>query len=110
VTKTIPWYVWLIPIAVLLVATTRMPYGYYTFTRIVVCGAAIWFAWLGWNEGQVGKALSVLLVLVAVLFNPVIPVHLNRGVWFYLGMLAAAVFAAQLVFVRFRRGIEHDHL
>ena len=47
--KSIPWWVWIIPTAFLLVAMARLPYGYYTFTRILVCGIAAWFAIVGWK-------------------------------------------------------------
>jgi hypothetical protein len=99
-TKSIPWYVWLIPVALLLIATARLPYGYYTLTRIVICAAAALFAYAGWNEGQVARSFSVLLGLVAILFNPIIPIHLSRNVWFYLDVAGAAVFAAHLIVVR----------
>ena len=97
-TKSIPWWVWLIPIALLLIATARLPYGYYTFTRIVVCAMGALFAFLLWNAGKIGRTLAVTLGLTAVLFNPIIPVHLNRNDWFYLDIIAAAVFAAGMVF------------
>jgi hypothetical protein len=38
--------------------------------------------------------------LLAVLFNPLIPIYLSRGTWFYFDLLAAALFAAHLLFVR----------
>jgi hypothetical protein len=100
--KTIPRLVWIVPAAVLVIATARLPYGYYTFTHIVTCGIASWIAFVGFQEGPAIKAWSVALVLIAVLFNPIIPVHLNRLTWFYLDLCAAAVFAAHLIFVRQR--------
>jgi hypothetical protein len=54
--KSIPWCLWLIPIAVLLIATQRLPYGYYTITRIVACGFAGFFTWVAWNDNSVSRA------------------------------------------------------
>jgi uncharacterized membrane protein YhaH (DUF805 family) len=80
----------------------RLPYGYYTFTRIVTCGIAALIALVGFRERPAVQAWSVLLALIAVLFNPFLPIHLNRSIWFYLDLGAAAVFIAHLVFVRKR--------
>jgi hypothetical protein len=72
-------------------------YGYYTFTRIVTCGIAGVIAFAGFRDRAVVQAWSVLLALVAVLFNPIVPVHLDRQTWFYLDLGAAAVFVAHLI-------------
>jgi hypothetical protein len=98
--KSIPWWVWLIPIALLLIAIERMPYGYYTFTRIVICGFAALFAFVAWEDSLVSRLWSAIFGLLAVLFNPLIPIYLSRGTWFYFDLLAAALFAAHLLFVR----------
>ena len=37
----IPWWVWPITAALLIIATFDLPYGYYTILRIVVCGFAV---------------------------------------------------------------------
>ena len=79
--KSIPGWVWLIPITLLLVATARLPYGYYTFTRVVVCALAALIAIATWHDSQIGRAWSVLFELVAILFNPVVPIFLNRNIW-----------------------------
>jgi hypothetical protein len=100
--RSIPWWVWLIPIVVVALATARLPYGYYTFTRLVVCGAAILFAFTSWNERPMGQAFAVVLVLLALLFNPIKPVYLKRETWFYLDWLAAGIFALNLIVVRLR--------
>ncbi len=46
------------------------------------------------------EPVSPSVPLIAVLFNPFIPIHLNRVVWFYLDLGAAAAFLAHLVLVR----------
>jgi hypothetical protein len=99
--KSIPWWLWLIPIALLFIATQRMPYGYYTFTRIVVCGFAGFLAVIAWeDEGLASRIWAVTLGLVAILFNPIFPIYLSRAVWFKLDVGIAIIFAAHLAFVR----------
>jgi hypothetical protein len=98
--QQIPWWLWLIPIALLVIAIERMPYGYYAFTRIVVCGFGALLAFVAWEDGPVSRLWSVIFGLLAVLFNPMIPIYLNRDSWFYFDLLAAVLFAAHLLFVR----------
>ena len=96
--KSIPWWLWLVPIAVLLTATAKLPYGYYTFTRIVICGSLAFIAVAGWERY---RFWSVAFALLAVLFNPIFPIFLHRGTWLYFDVGTAALFAAHLIFVRF---------
>jgi Family of unknown function (DUF6804) len=77
--KSIPHVAWIIPLIVLLIATAQLPYGYYTFTRIMTCGAAAFIAIVGFQESPAIQAWSVLLLAIAVLFNPFVPIHLTRG-------------------------------
>lgn len=98
--RSIPRFVWIVPAVLLAVAVARLPYGYYTFTRVVTSGAAILIAIAGFEERLPNRGWSVLFVLTAVLFNPLIPIHLDRATWFYLDLGAAAVFVAHLLLVR----------
>jgi hypothetical protein len=100
--KSIPRVVWLVPAIILVIATARLPYGYYTFTRFVTCGVATLIAIVGFQERPIVQTWSVLLALIAVLFNPFVPIHLTRAIWFYLDLGTAAVFIAHLIFVRQR--------
>jgi hypothetical protein len=98
--KSIPRIVWLMPPILLVIAILRLPYGYYTFTRIVTCGVAAFIAFVGFQERAAIQVWSILLVLIAVLFNPFVPIHLNRSIWFYLDLITAAIFIAHFLFVR----------
>lgn len=100
--KSIPWWLWLIPIVMLLIATQRWPYGYYSITRIVVCGFAGFLAWIGWEDTSTSRAWSTVFGLAALLFNPIFPIFLGRGTWFYLDPGVALIFATHLGFVRFQ--------
>ncbi len=101
--KSIPWWVWLVPIVMLFIATERMPYGYYTFTRIVVCGFAALLAYVAWEEETTESGIwAVILALVAVLFNPIVPVYLKRATWAYFDVGTAILFFVHWAFVRLR--------
>jgi hypothetical protein len=102
--KSIPIWVWAIPVVLLVVATARLPYGYYTFTRTVTSGAAALIAFVGLRERPGFLTWATLLILIVVLFNPFVPVRLNRSTWFYLDLATAGVFTAHLFLVRQRTG------
>ena len=92
--KSLPWWLWLLPIALLVVAAWRLPYGYYALMRILACGFAGFFAFLSWEkERTTARAWFVAFVVVAVLFNPVLPIHFKRAAWSYLDLGAAVLFA-----------------
>jgi len=98
--KSVPRIAWAIPVALLIVASSRMPYGYYTFTRIVTCGMAISVAILGLRERFLIKSWSLPFMAIAVLFNPLVPIHLHRTTWFFLDLGTAIIFFAHAIFVR----------
>jgi len=98
--KSIPRIVWVVPALLSLVAIWRLPYGYYTFTRIVTCAAAVLIAAAGAQERPVVQTWSFLLLAAAVLFNPFVPIQFNRATWFYLDLAVAATFLLHLFFVR----------
>jgi hypothetical protein len=77
----------------------RLPYGYY-ITHIVTCGSAALIAIAGFRARSSAQAWSDPLSLIAVLFNPIVPIHLNRSAWFYLDLGAAGIFITHLIFVR----------
>src|SRR5208282_1045481 len=97
--RSIPRVVWIVPTILLMIATLKLPDGYYTFTKIVTCGVAAILSFAG-SQGNPISQWSVLLALVAVLFNPVIPIHLSRPTWVFLDFGTAAAFAAHLILIR----------
>src|SRR5262249_11765146 len=107
---SIPRLVWLGPPIILVIAIARLPYGYYTFTRIVTCAVATLIAILAYQERRSLDLWCILFAMVAVLFNPLIPIHLSRATWFYLDLGAAAVFTAHLIFVRQKVVEERTHV
>jgi glucose-6-phosphate-specific signal transduction histidine kinase len=57
----------------------QVPYGYYQFLRLVSLPL---FGILAINEYKRGYyALVILCICAALLFNPIIPVYLERSIW-----------------------------
>lgn len=78
--------------AMLLAAVGPWPYGYYQLLRLVVCGAGAYFAYTTYQWGKL-RAVWVFGA-IAVLFNPLLPVHLTREIWAVIDVVCAAAFIA----------------
>ena len=77
--------------AVLLVgALGKWPYGYYTLLRLVVCAAALFVTVFSYQQKHLWATWC--FAVVAVLFNPVMVVHLSRQIWGPIDVVAAALF------------------
>lgn len=84
---------WLFPATLLVVALMRLPYGYYTLLRLIVCGCAGFSAWLIYARSN-GRISMAVLTAVALLYNPFVIVRLNRGEWAPINLATAAIFAS----------------
>lgn len=82
----------------LVAALADWPYGYYQLLRFVTCGVAAYIAYLAYQRQKMWAAW--LFGLIAVLFNPLIPVHLNRGAWAVIDFTCALVFVFCALFLK----------
>lgn len=86
----------MVPAAALLAgALLRLPYDYYTLLRIGITAAAIWAIFLSYQRTQKYGGTAVVGLTIALLFNPIIPIHLSRALWFPVDLAAAAWFGFQ---------------
>lgn len=79
---------------VLLLITTfvdlNIGYGYYQFLRWCVCVYSCIKAVQLYSSG---KQLFILFAIIAVLFNPIAPIYLDKGLWKILdGVVAITIF------------------
>jgi hypothetical protein len=88
-----------IPAGMLVLALGRWPYGYYMLLRVVVAATALLLAGLIYQQAKSFTLWLGLFLIVGIVFNPIVPLHLTRGVWSILNVLAAAIFAGHF-FVR----------
>lgn len=87
-----------IAIVVLLVSFLPWPYGYYTLLKLVVTGVAIYYAYYIYKVIRKKNFWFWLLVIVAILFNPVIPVYLwNKGLWMIIDIFVVIFFVGLIV-------------
>jgi hypothetical protein len=74
-----------------LIALFHMPYGYYTFLRIAVFACCVATAIIGFKRENT-KKWAWVSIAIAILFNPIIPVHLDRDDWKIFNVGVAAFF------------------
>jgi hypothetical protein len=74
------------------------PYGYYILLRWIVCAVAIVFALHG-NFVESAWAIWVFGSL-AILFNPLVPVHLSRNAWAPIDVASAIAFVVGAVLLK----------
>ena len=95
-----PWMIFVNPAAMMALAILPMPYGYYQFLRLVTVIAAGWIAAYFWTNNRLVWAIP--MGFVALLFNPVFRISLEREVWAPLNLVAAIMFIAAMVSSRSR--------
>ncbi len=80
----------LIAVTMLLISLADLPYGYYQLLRFVTCGVAMYVAYTAYKWQKVWVVW--LFGFVALLFNPLIPIHLSRELWQPIDVLCALTF------------------
>jgi hypothetical protein len=83
---------WIAPLVVMGIGVLPMPYGYYNILRVVVCVSAVFMA-VRAMKSEKGQLVPWLFGGLALLYNPILPVHLNdRAIWMMVNAFAAIVF------------------
>ena len=86
----------IIPITVLIIGLqSGHSYGYFTFLRIVVFIGA--FVYSALCAGEDNQLFQTLFLFLAVLYNPFIPIHLNREIWIVINVATIILFIGGLV-------------
>jgi len=75
--------------ALLLIAIAHLPIGYYTFLRIVVCITSVIIG-IAYFESK--KPLTVLFLIIAILFNPIVSIYLSKAIWVPIDIITAIIF------------------
>lgn len=94
------WF-FIIPIATLLLGLADMPSGYYSFLRIVVCISSCLYAYWSYCFSEKVNIGVIIFVLIAILFNPIIPVYLyDSGTWGVIDVITAIIFGFFYFFIK----------
>ncbi|MCX5633326.1 MAG: hypothetical protein NTW93_06615 [Phycisphaerae bacterium] len=87
----------LLVVAMLLLALADLPYGYYQLLRFVVCGVAVYIAYMAYTWQKMWAVW--LFAFIAILFNPLVPIHFSRELWQVLDFICAILFIVSLFVV-----------
>lgn len=79
-------------------ALTDWPYGYYQLLRLVVCGGAVCVAHSAFTWKKIWAVW--LFGIIALLFNPLIPIHLSRELWKPIDVVCAILFFVMPVLLK----------
>ena len=94
----------IVSITMLLLALPEgWPYGYYILLRWVVCGSSAYIAFVA--NGVERRGWMWGMGFIALLFNPLVPVHLDKATWTLIDLAVAVVFVIALVEFRKKK---HD--
>lgn len=86
----------LITAVLLFAAAGRHDYDYYTLLRCVGCGVA---AFTAFQAMQDKKGWLFVFVILAVILNPIAPLHLKRDTWAFVDATAAVLLLASIVII-----------
>ena len=86
------FWIFLIAIALLLIGLADLPTGYYTLVRIVVCLVSALSCYLSYKSDEKIGIATVTFAVLAILFNPIIPIYLqDKGMWTVIDIVAAVL-------------------
>ncbi len=63
------------------------PYGFFTLLRLVVFGTTVYLSWLAYRSER--QIWAWAFGFIALVFNPLIPLHLGRDLWMAVDLLVA---------------------
>ena len=78
------------------------PYGYFQLLRFVVCGVSAYVAFTAYTWEKLWA--TWVFGVIAVLFNPLTPIHLSREIWQPIDFICAVLFIISIFILK-----ETDH-
>ena len=89
--------IYILSIALLLIGLADLPTGYYIFLRIIVCIASCIGSYQSYQTDESVGIATISFALLAILFNPIIPIYLyDKDVWSVLDLVAAFMLGIRL--------------
>jgi len=88
-------------IMLILAIPTFWAYGYYVLLRWVVTISAVFLLSLAYESK---KTLWLFLMgMIAILFNPIIPVHLDKETWVVIDFIVAIIFLVSISKIKYKK-------
>lgn len=86
----------------LFLAILDWPYGYYTLLRIIITAVSAYYAYYLY-ENKLNETLKFWfwgLIFIAILFNPIFPIYLDRETWGLIDIITALFFVGMILKVK----------
>lgn len=78
-----------------------LPYGYFTFLRFVVCAVGFYLAYKIYEENKASLWVWAFGG-IAVLFNPIIIIHLQREQWWIIDLIVGIFFVSSIFLIKIK--------
>lgn len=78
----------------LFIAILPLPYGYYQLLRFAICGIGAFIAYRAYELKR--RSWVWIMGIIAFLFNPLIPVHLDKATWSFIDFIVAIIFLVSI--------------
>ncbi|MGK2849102.1 MAG: DUF6804 family protein [Minisyncoccota bacterium] len=76
-----------------------LPYGYFTLLRFIVCIVGVYLAYKIYEDNK--KSLLVWVFgFIAILFNPIIVIQLQREQWWVIDLVVGIFFVLSIFLVK----------
>lgn len=78
--------------SMLFLGAAPLPYGYYMLLRLIACGVFAFAAFIAFDRKS--KALPWTYGFMALVFNPIIKIHLPKEMWAFVDVAAGVLLLA----------------
>ena len=68
------------------------PYGFYIFLRLIVTITAVYIIFDTYKNFKSINETIIIFSIIAILYNPIIPVHLTREIWLPINFVTAGIY------------------
>lgn len=84
----------LVSIILLIIGVVQLPYFYYQILRWVVSGSEFYTALLFYQTNN--RKWAWILIISGILYNPIAPFFLNKGIWNAINVVTAILLIISL--------------
>ncbi|MBD2757151.1 DUF6804 family protein [Spirosoma validum] len=93
--KTFTWILMVSIIGLTFPVFYKMQYGYYIILKFVICIAGFYGAKTNFFNNN--ELVAWLFILIAIVFNPLVPIHLKIDTWKAVDLITALFFLFHIV-------------
>ena len=82
----------MLAILLLLIAILfKLPYGYYTILRIVICAYFVYLVYQSYAKNRKLSLLCLLSALIAIIYNPIIKIVFSKEIWTWINVFTLVI-------------------